>query len=101
MIGLQFWEEEQSWEGFVCGIRYVRVSLHLLILEYPLLVLPLCLWLFGLGSVDTFSSYSSRPVFSHLQIFWLVHLRCQRQRMLLVYRRWEAVFMNALCGRCG
>ncbi|MQL69638.1 hypothetical protein Taro_001919 [Colocasia esculenta] len=22
MTGLQFWEEEQLWEGFVCGIRY-------------------------------------------------------------------------------
>ncbi|MQM13467.1 hypothetical protein Taro_046392 [Colocasia esculenta] len=72
-IGLQFWEE-QPWEGFVGSIscwsfvypssyssRYVRVSSHLLILEYQ--------------------------------------VRCQRT--LLVSRRGEAVFMTALCGRCG
>ncbi|MQM04206.1 hypothetical protein Taro_036999 [Colocasia esculenta] len=82
-IGLQFREEEQPWEGFVCGIRgsgeftpppprvpdagpssipppvaavcidsyaikflQIRVSLHLLILEYQMLVLPLSLLLY-------------------------------------------------------
>ncbi|MQM03961.1 hypothetical protein Taro_036752, partial [Colocasia esculenta] len=42
----------------------VRVSLHLLLLEYQ----------------------ARDRVFSHLQLFWQVQLRCQRQRMLSVYK---------------
>ncbi|MQM03645.1 hypothetical protein Taro_036432, partial [Colocasia esculenta] len=48
MIGLQFWEK-QPWEGFVDGIRFSYWSF---------LCVSSCSS--RLGSVNTFSSYSSR-----------------------------------------
>ncbi|MQM22069.1 hypothetical protein Taro_055117, partial [Colocasia esculenta] len=61
-IGLQFWEEEEPWEGFVCGISF---WFFLYAFSFSS---RFGFWSFlyassssnRLGSVHTFSSYSSR-----------------------------------------
>ncbi|MQM10208.1 hypothetical protein Taro_043105 [Colocasia esculenta] len=65
-IGLQFWEEDEQWEGFLCGIKLGSV--------YTSSSYSRNFWSFFcasssdimLGSVYTSSSYSSRYVYLNL-----------------------------------